>query len=101
MTCEYHRSKLSSLSVGGTIQVSVKTGYDREHSPLQRQQPTAHFFLICMDHSGHMKALGENKKFVQELTQGDIANGEFAYTIRAPHEEEYDDGASATMTTLV
>ena len=86
LTCEYHRSKLSSLSVDGTVQVSVKTRYEREPSLHQRQQPTAPFSLIFTDHSGHIKALQENKKFVK---QGDIVNREFAYTIRVPREDEY------------
>jgi len=89
LTCEYHRSKLSSLSVDGTVQVSVKTRYEQEPSPRQRQQPTAPFSLIFTDHSGHIKALQENKKFVEHVTQGDIANREFAYTIRVPREDEY------------
>jgi hypothetical protein len=89
LICEYHRSKLSSLSVDGTVQVSVKTRYDQEPSQLERQQPTAPFSLIFMDHSGHIKALQENKKFVEHVNQEDISNREFAYTIRVPHEDEY------------
>ena len=89
LICEYHRSKLSSLSVDGTVQVSVKTRYDQETSQLQRQQPTAPLSLIFMDHSGHIKALQENKKFVEHVNQDDIVNREFAYTIRVPREDEY------------
>jgi hypothetical protein len=89
LTCEYHLSKLSSLSVDGTVQVSVKTRYKQEPSQHQMQQPTAPFSLIFTDHSGHIKALQENKKFVEHVTQGDIANREFAYTIRVPREDEY------------
>ena len=89
LTCEYHRSKLSSLSVDGTVQVSVKTRYEQEPSLHQRQQPTAPFSLIFTDHSGHIKALQENKKFVEHVTQGDIANRQFEYTIRVPREDEY------------
>ncbi|KAL3798926.1 hypothetical protein ACHAW5_006086 [Stephanodiscus triporus] len=89
LTCEYHRSKLSSLSVEGTIQVSAKTRYEREPTPHQRQQPTAPFSLVFTDHSGHIKALQENKKFVEHVSQGGFANREFAYTIRVPREDEY------------
>ncbi|KAL3809083.1 hypothetical protein ACHAXA_009538, partial [Cyclostephanos tholiformis] len=89
LMCEYHRSKLSSLSVDGTVQVSVKTRYDLEPTPLQRQRPTAPFSLIFLDRSGHIKALQENKKFVENVVQGDIANREFAYTVRVPREDEY------------
>jgi hypothetical protein len=69
--------------------VSAKTRYEREPSPHQRQQPTAPFSLIFTDHSGHIKALQENKKFVEHVSQGGFANREFAYTIRVPREDEY------------
>jgi hypothetical protein len=89
LTCEYYNSKLSSLFVDGTVQVSVKTTYKQEPSPHQRQQPATPFTLICMDHSGHIKALQENKKFVRHITQGSISTREFAYHISVPREEEY------------
>ena len=89
LTCEYYNSKLSSLFVDGTVQVSVKTTYKQEPSPHQRQQPATPFTLIFMDHSGHIKALQENKKFVRHIIQGSISTREFAYHISVPREEEY------------
>lgn len=89
LTCEYYNSKLSSLFVDGTVQVSVKTTYKHEPSPQQRQQPATPFTLICMDHSGHIKALQENKKFVRHILQGSISAREFAYHISVPREEEF------------
>lgn len=92
LTCEYHRSRLSSLTVEGTVQVRVKTRYEEgeEPSPQQQQQPMIPFFLVFQDHSGHIKALQENKKFVENVThEGDVANREFTYTIKVPREEEY------------
>ena len=88
LTCEYYNSKLSSLFVDGTVQVSVKTTYKQEPSPHQRRQATP-FTLIFMDHSGHIKALQENKKFVRHIMQGSISTREFAYHISVPREEEY------------
>ena len=92
LTCEYHQSKLSTLSVEGTVQVRVKTRYEEEDTPHQQEQqlPPIPFSLIFQDHSGHIKALQENKKFVENVThEGDIENREFTYTIKVPREEEY------------
>jgi hypothetical protein len=93
LTCEYKRSKLSSLTVEGTVQVRVRTRYkDDGSTPQQQQSPPIPFLLVFQDHSGHMKALQENKKFVENITHennDDVVNREFTYTIKVPREEEY------------
>jgi len=91
LTCEYKRSKLSSLTVEGTVQVRVKTRYEEVPAPHQQQQPPIiPFFLVFQDHSGHIKALQENKKFVENVThEADVAQREFTYTIKVPREDEY------------
>eukprot|EP00584_Thalassiosira_punctigera_P010680 CAMPEP_0172538988 /NCGR_PEP_ID=MMETSP1067-20121228/10277_1 /TAXON_ID=265564 ORGANISM="Thalassiosira punctigera, Strain Tpunct2005C2" /NCGR_SAMPLE_ID=MMETSP1067 /ASSEMBLY_ACC=CAM_ASM_000444 /LENGTH=307 /DNA_ID=CAMNT_0013324599 /DNA_START=62 /DNA_END=986 /DNA_ORIENTATION=+ len=90
LTCEYKGSKLSSLTMEGTVQVRVTTRH--EEGPAASDRQPVPFFLVFRDHSGHIKALQENKKFVENVTheQGDaIANREFTYTIKVPREEEY------------
>jgi len=92
LTCEYKRSKLSSLTVEGTVQVRVKSRYEEEPPPEHRQSSMIPFFLVFQDHSGHIKALQENKKFVENVTheqRNAIANREFTYTVKVPREEEY------------
>mmetsp|Transcript_17612 Transcript_17612/g.38413 ORF Transcript_17612/g.38413 Transcript_17612/m.38413 type:complete len:1006 (+) Transcript_17612:1463-4480(+) len=92
LTCEYKRTKLSSLTVEGTVQVRVKSRFEEEPLPEHQQLSMIPFFLVFQDHSGHIKALQENKKFVENVTheQGNaIANREFTYTIKVPREEEY------------
>ena len=86
LTCEYKRSKLSSLAVEGTVQVRTKTTYNDESSAQNQQETPVPFFLHFLDPSGHIKALQENKKFVQNVN---VANREFIYTINVPREEEY------------
>jgi len=91
LSCEYKRSKLSSLSVEGTLQVRVNTSYKDggKHQQEQEQSPVP-FSLVFQDHSGHIKALQENKKFVENVShEEDVARREFNYTIKVPREEEY------------
>ena len=76
------------LSAKTTLpQVRVKSSY-REQPP--RQKPPIPFFLIFQDHAGHIKALQENKKFVEHVSiEGGSADREFRYSITVPREEEY------------
>jgi len=91
LTCEYKRSKLSSLSMEGTLQVRVSTSYkDGGRQQQEQEQSPVPFSLIFQDHSGHIKALQENKKFVENVShEEDVARREFNYTIKVPREEEY------------
>ena len=91
LTCEYKRSKLSSLSVEGTLQVRVNTSYkDGGKQQQEQEQSPVPFSLVFQDHSGHIKALQENKKFVENVShEEDVARREFTYTIKVPREEEY------------
>ncbi|KAL7544729.1 hypothetical protein ACHAWF_008093 [Thalassiosira exigua] len=89
LTCAYKRSKLSSVAVEGTVQVRVKSQGPEQPSP-------APFFLAFRDPSGHIKALQENKKFVENVTHDggtlrEVApsNREFTYAVRVPREGEY------------
>lgn len=94
LTCEYHRSKLSSLTVEGTVQVRVRSmpGDDNEEGEGSSAAPPP-FLLAFRDRSGHIKALQENKKFVENVTRetaGDAdENREFTYAVGVPREEEY------------
>lgn len=88
LTCEYKKSKLSTLSVEGTIQVRMSTSYEGEVP--QDVPPTIPFVLLFKDHSGHVMTLQENKKFVENVShESEVANREFTYTITIPREEEY------------
>ena len=88
LTCEYKKSKLSTLSVEGTIQVRMSTSYEGEVP--QDVPPTIPFVLLFKDHSGHVRTLQENKKFVENVShESEVANREFTYTITVPREEEY------------
>ena len=88
LTCEYKKSKLSTLSVEGTIQVRMSTSYEGEVP--QDVPPTIPFVLLFKDHSGHVRTLQENKKFVENVShESEVANREFTYTITIPREEEY------------
>ncbi|KAL9181887.1 hypothetical protein ACHAXT_012230 [Thalassiosira profunda] len=88
LTCEYKKSKLSSLTVEGTVQVRVKSRHDEEATP--EEQAPIPFFLVFQDQSGHIRALQENKKYVTNVSQEvDVASREFTYTIKVPREEEY------------
>ena len=67
----------------------MKSRFDEENAPTQPEAPIP-FFLMFQDLSGHIKALQENKKFVENVThEGDVVNREFTYTINVPREEEY------------
>ncbi len=91
LTCEYHRSILSSLSVEGTVQVRVQSRCTQE-SPLQQPQPSASvpFYLVVQDQSGHIKTLQENKKYAENSTQeGYESPSDVTYIIQVPEEEEY------------
>ena len=88
LTCEYKQSKLSNLTVEGTIQVRMSTSYEGE--PPQDAPSSIPFVLFFKDHSGHVKTLQENKKFVENVShESEVANREFTYTITIPREEEY------------
>jgi len=88
LTCEYKKSKLSTLTVEGTIQVRISTSYEGD-AP-QEVPPSIPFILSFKDHSGHVRTLQENKKFVENVSQETaVANREFTYTITFPREEEY------------
>jgi len=88
LTCEYKKSKLSTLSVEGTLQVRVKITQQGEYSP-QPQAPIP-FFLVFQDHFSHIKSLQENKKFVEHLTPEEgVEEREFIYCVSVPREEEF------------
>lgn len=88
LTCEYKQSKLSTLTVEGTIQVRMSTSY--VGGPPQEVPSAIPFVLFFKDHSGHVRTLQENKKFVENRShESEIAKREFTYTIRIPREEEY------------
>eukprot|EP00970_Alexandrium_tamarense_P019763 scaffold14452_cov193-Alexandrium_tamarense.AAC.1 len=87
LTCEYKKSKLSSISVEGTVQVRVKTSYEDEEAR-EQMQPIP-FYLIFQDGSSHIKALQENKKFVEHVSLEGGAEREFTYSITVPREEQY------------
>jgi len=88
LTCEYKQSKLSTLTVEGTIQVRMSLSYEGE--PPQEAPSSIPFNLSFKDHSGHVRTLQENKKFVENVShQREAANREFNYTITIPREEEY------------
>lgn len=91
LTCEYHRSKLSSLSVEGTIQVRVQTSYKQEPPPQQQQSPAyIPFFLVVQDQSGHIKSVQENNKFAENAAQeGYDSPSDVTYTIKVPEQDNY------------
>ena len=47
------------------------------------------FYLIFQDGSSHIKALQENKKFVEHVSLEGGAEREFTYSITVPREEQY------------
>lgn len=66
----------------------MKSSYQGE-SPPHSQAPMP-FFLVFQDHSSQIKALQENKKFVEHLTPDEgAAERDFTYAISVPREEEY------------
>ncbi|KAL7466172.1 hypothetical protein ACHAXS_006461 [Conticribra weissflogii] len=88
LTCEYKKSKLSTLVVEGTLQVRVKSTH-RGESPPQSQAPIP-FFLVFQDQSSHIKALQENKKFVEHLIPEEgVEEREFIYSVSVPREDEF------------
>jgi len=88
LTCEYKQSKLSTLTVEGTIQVRMSSSYEGE-PPLEAPSSIP-FNLLFKDHSGHVRTLQENKKFVENVSnESETANREFTYTVTIPREEEY------------
>jgi hypothetical protein len=91
LTCEYHRSKLSSLSVEGTVQIRVQTSYKQERPPQQQQPPASiPFFFIVQDQSGHVKSIQENNKFAENATkEGYDSPSGVIYTIKVPEQEDY------------
>lgn len=92
LTCEYHRSKLSSLSVEGTVQIRVQTRHKQDLPPQQQQQRLSSipFFLVVQDRSGHIKTIQENNKFAENTTQEVYDSpGDVKYTIQVPEAEEY------------
>eukprot|EP00984_Skeletonema_dohrnii_P005960 scaffold2113_cov106-Skeletonema_dohrnii-CCMP3373.AAC.3 len=88
LTCEYKQSKLSTLTVEGTIQVRMSSSYEGE--PPLEAPASIPFNLLFKDHSGHVRTLQENKKFVENVSnESETANREFTYTVTIPREEEY------------
>jgi hypothetical protein len=66
----------------------MSTSYEGEVP--QDVPPTIPFVLLFKDHSGHVRTLQENKKFVENVShESEVANREFTYTITIPREEEY------------
>ncbi|KAL3773110.1 hypothetical protein ACHAWO_008705 [Cyclotella atomus] len=86
LTCEYKKSKLSSITVDGTVQVRIKN--QEEPSPDDEQQSPIPFFLVFQDHSRHIKTVQENKKFVEHVDARSTAR-EYTYSITVPRENEY------------
>ncbi|KAL7522130.1 hypothetical protein ACHAWX_006820 [Stephanocyclus meneghinianus] len=67
--------------------VRVKSNEEKP-SPTEDVQPPIPFFLIFQDHSGHLKSVQENKKFVEHVDVEGAAR-EYTYSITVPREEEY------------
>ncbi|EJK60581.1 hypothetical protein THAOC_19035, partial [Thalassiosira oceanica] len=99
LTCEYRGSRLSSLSVEGTVQVRVSgtsSSDDDDGGEEQGGQDggasrPGPFGLLFRDPSGHIRALQENKKYVSGSPGGptDVPGRVFAYSVDVPRGGEY------------
>mmetsp|Transcript_25916 Transcript_25916/g.58123 ORF Transcript_25916/g.58123 Transcript_25916/m.58123 type:complete len:446 (-) Transcript_25916:86-1423(-) len=97
LTCEYRGSRLSSLSVEGTVQVRVSgtpspsdDGGGEEQGGDGGDGRPGPFGLLFRDPSGHIRALQENKKYVSGSPGGpDVSGRVFAYSVDVPRGGEY------------